>query len=132
MKIVAPWTLAGALVLLLGLTGFRPALAYEFECNGDEAKCGNPPSCTGDETACNVLRVHQEGVDKATGAHVTIIFYVPPEHTPQSMDLTLTLGEQLSDCAAGSTREVNANADNGEGRSIDGFLCGLRTTWTRY
>lgn len=130
MNITARWMLAAA--LLLPLAGLQPALAFDFECRGDDAKCGNPPRCTGDETACDVLRVHQEGVDPGTGAHVTLIFYVAPEHTPQSMDLTLTLGDQLSDCAGGSAREVHANANNGDGRSIDGFLCGLRATWTRY
>jgi hypothetical protein len=48
------------------------------------------------------------------------------------MELVLMLGEELSDCSNGSAREVNANATNGDARSIDGLLCKVRATWTRY
>jgi hypothetical protein len=54
------------------------------------------------------------------------------EHQPQTMELVLILGEELSDCSNGSAREVNANATNGDARSIDGLLCKVRATWTRY
>ena len=116
--------------LLSAAAMFSTTEAFEFECRGDQAKCAMP-GCSGDETACNRLIVFQYGVDKETGAHVVLRFDVEPEHKPQSMELTLTLGEQLSDCSGGA-RDVSANANNGEQRSIDGFLCHLRATWTRY
>jgi hypothetical protein len=109
----------------------QPAGAFDYECKGDIAKCPSL-SCSGDESACDVLEVRQDGVDHDTGAHVLLAFRVPPEHTPQTIELVLTLGEQLSDCSNGSAREVNANATNGDARSIDGLLCKLRATWTRY
>jgi hypothetical protein len=119
-------------MILLAAGALSPsAWAFEFECRGDEAKC-TAPKCTGDESACDVLSVRQDGVNQDTGAHVILIFKIPREHKPQSMDLTLSLGEQLSDCKTGSAREVNANANNADARSIDGFLCRLRATWTRY
>lgn len=129
MKRLMRATLYGGLGLLVTAALFS-AHAFEFECNGDAAKCA-AVRCTGDETACNKLTVRQDGVDKETGAHVLIQFDVAPDHNPQTMELTLSLGEQLSDCSGGA-REVYANANNGDPRSIDGFLCHLRATWTRY
>lgn len=121
----------GGAVLLVAAATSPPAAAFEFECRGDEAKC-TAPKCSGDESACDVLNVRQDGVTRDTGAHVVLIFKVAKDHKPQSMDLLLSLGEQLSDCKAGSAREVNANANNADARSIEGFLCRLRATWTRY
>jgi hypothetical protein len=46
------------------------------------------------------------------------------------MGLTLTRGDTLNDCAGDSARKVHANANNGDGRSIDGLPGGLRATWT--
>jgi hypothetical protein len=107
-----------------------PARAFNYECNGDQAKC---PSvrCSGDETACQVLGARQDGVDHETGAHIVIGFHVSSDQVPQTMELVLTIGEKLSDCN-GSSREVYANASNADPRSIDGLLCNVRATWTRH
>jgi hypothetical protein len=116
--------------VVLSVTVAQPAGAFEYQCKGDAEKCP-APHCSGDETACAVLFADQDGVDHETGAHVVIGFNVPPEHKPQTMELVLTLGEKLSDCSTGSTRDTNANANNGNARSIDGLLCKVRATWTR-
>jgi hypothetical protein len=120
---------AGLAALLVMVT--QPAGAFSYECRGDAAKCP-APSCSGDQTACEVLQARQDGVDHDTGAHILLTFAVPAEHQPQTMELVLILGEELSDCSNGSAREVNANATNGDARSIDGLLCKVRATWTRY
>lgn len=124
------WIVFAGLALLSAVAS-PSAGAFEFECSGDAAKC-TAVKCSGDETACDALNVRQQGVDKDTGAHVILRFKVSPEHKPQSMYLTLSVGGQLSDCKSGSARDVNANANNGDPRSIDGFLCRLRATWARY
>jgi hypothetical protein len=123
-------------MLVIGCVSMSVALApsakaFDYECRGDQAKC---PSvrCSGDESACRILEARQDGIDHDTGAHILISFRVSPDHKPQSMELVLTIGEKLSDCSGGSAREVNANANNGDARSIDGLLCNLRATWTRY
>src|SRR5262249_25645062 len=72
------------------------------------------------------------GIDHDTGAHILFTFVVPADHQPQTMELVLTLGEELSDCSNGSAREVYANATNRDARSIDGLLCKFRPPWTRY
>jgi hypothetical protein len=119
----------GLAALLVMVT--EPAGAFDYECRGDADKCP-APRCSGDETACAVLQARQDGVDHDTGAHILVTFVVSADHQPQTMELVLTLGEELSDCSNGSAREAYANATNGDARSIDGLLCKLRATWTRY
>ena len=71
-------------MVLLAAGAVSPsAWAFEFECRGDEAKC-TAPRCTGDASACEVLRVRQDGVNRDTGAHVILFFKIPREHKPQS------------------------------------------------
>ena len=107
-----------------------PVGAFEYDCKGDAAKC---PSvrCSGDETACQLLNVDQDGVDHETGAHIVVGFRMTPGMKPQAMNLVLTVGEKLSDCS-GSAREIYANANDGDFRSIDGLLCSVRATWVRF
>lgn len=128
LKMTQKALIAGFMVLSGAVA--QPSWAFDYECTGDANKCP-APHCSGDETACAVLYAKQAGVDRETGAHVVIGFDVPSSHKPQTMDLVLTLGEKLSDCS-GSARDTNANANNGSSRSIDGLLCAVRATWTRY
>jgi hypothetical protein len=123
---VTRWMLAGALIAIAAPS----ALAIEFTCDGDGAKCVDSLKCTGDESACQSLQVFQEGVDHETGAHV-VLRYLDPNAPgiPDSVDLVLNLSGQLSDC--GAAQDLYANLTRGDSRKIDGFLCGLRATWIR-
>ena len=89
-----------------------------------------PVPCSGDQTACSALTVVQQGTDHDSGAHILLKFVTAPGKLPQTMSLTLTMAEKKSDCPA-KTREVMANANPGDPRSIDGYLCKMRATWER-
>ncbi|HEY1796787.1 MAG TPA: hypothetical protein VGG57_11785 [Stellaceae bacterium] len=124
------WWLIAVGYVAASVAGAPQARAFTYECNGDQAKC---PSvrCSGDASACQVLKARQDGVDHETGAHIVIGFHVAADQEPKTMELVLTVGEKLSDCS-GSARDVYANANNDDARSIDGLLCSLRATWTRH
>lgn len=123
------WWLIAVGFVAASVAAAPAAGAFTYECNGDQAKC---PSvhCSGDESACEVLKARQDGVDHETGAHIVIGFHVPSTQLSQTMELVLSMGGKLSDC--GSARDVYANANNDDPRSIDGLLCKLRATWTRH
>jgi hypothetical protein len=107
---------AGLAAVLVMVT--QPAGAFSYECRGDAAKCP-APSCSGDQTACEVLQARQDGVDHDTGAHILFTFAVPAEHQPQTMELVLILGE----CPSSDDSRHNAGfRKGGSGSSVNKIM----------
>jgi hypothetical protein len=124
------WWLMAVGCMAASVAAAPPARAFEYECSGVDAKCP-VVRCSGDDTACLRLKVRQDGVDRQTGAHFILGFHVDADQEPKTMTLELTVGEKTSDCPS-SARQVYANANNDDPRSIDGVLCGIRATWERH
>ena len=78
-----------------------------------QSRADDKPPCSGDSTACQLLRITQKGTDPASGAHVIIYYEDKRTPRPKSINLELYLAKSKSQCN-GSVSMTIANVNEGQ------------------